>query len=410
MSWHYHVPGRVELVGKHTDYAGGRSLTCATPFQMHARAEAVDDAVLRVSDRSGQQVLEVALCPSAAPTRVRWSVYPAAVARRVARDFAGARTGVAVTLGSEIPPSMGLSSSSALVVSLTLALFDANALWETPAWQAVAADELAFAQYCAAVESGAAWGPFAGDTGVGTRGGAQDHIAICASQAGTVGEYSYLPGRVRQRVAWPDGWRIVVANSGVKATKTGNARHAYNRVADSVRALVRAWNTETQRADETLDAALASTPDAFLRLTALAPQAASDRVSTTYLVNRLTQFAEETTVVVPGMADAIACGDAVRAGALMMRSQRMAEAELENQVPQTVWLAQRACELGAAGATAFGAGFGGAVWALMASGDDADAFATEWLASYVAEQIAGTTRHPAVRVMTPAAGLSRSTS
>lgn len=410
MTWHYHVPGRVELVGKHTDYAGGRSLTCATPFQMHARGEPIKEAAVRVHDRRGQMSAVVALSASSAPSQARWSVYPAAVARRVTRDFPAALTGVEVTLGSTIPASMGLSSSSALVVSLTMALFDANLLWETPAWQSVGADELAFAQYCAAVESGAAWGPFAGDTGVGTRGGAQDHIAICASQAGTVGEYSYLPGRLLRRVEWPADWRIVVANSGVKATKTGNAKNAYNRVADSVRALVTAWNAATRRTDETLAAVLASGPDALFQLTDLAPRAATDGVSAGYLVNRLAQFAHESMVVVPGMADAIACGDAAGAGTLMARSQQMAEEALENQVPQTVWLATRALALGAAGATAFGAGFGGAVWALVTSRSDADEFAKAWTTSYAAEYGAGPSRRGGARVMTPSAGVSRSES
>lgn len=88
----------------------------------------------------------------------------------------------------------------------------------------------------------------------------------------------------------------------------------------------------------------------------------------------------------------------------------MAEDALENQVPQTSWLAARARELGAAGATAFGAGFGGAVWALVTSGSDAEAFARAWMASYAAEHGAGTSSRDAARVMTPSAGMSRSTS
>ncbi len=409
MSWHYHVPGRVELVGKHTDYAGGRSLTCATPFQMHAKAAALADSVMRVRDLRGRTSVDVALDPSAAPTAARWSVYVAAVARRVTRDFPEARAGVEVTVGSDIPPSMGMSSSSALIVSLVMAVFDANGLWDAPAWRSVGEDELAFAQYCAAVESGAPWGPFAGDAGVGTRGGAQDHIAICASQSGCVGEYSYLPGQVMRRVAWPADWRIVVANSGVKATKTGNAKLAYNRVADSARALVSAWNADTGRTDETLAAVLAAAPDAFDRVLALAERAADTSMSVPYLRRRLAQFREESTVIVPGLADAIAREDAAGAGAFLAHSQLMAEDALENQVPQTVWLAARARALGAAGATAFGAGFGGAVWALV-TGTDANEFAKAWMSSFAAEFGGDASRQDAARVMTPSAGASRSVS
>ena len=408
MKWHYRVPGRVELAGKHTDYAGGPSLTCATPMVMDAQVERTGHRVLRVRDVRTKRFVEMPLSAAAEPNKERWSVYIAAVARRVARDFPAIRHGADVELASALPSSAGLSSSSALVVSAVMALFDANALWETASWSSVAGDELAFAQYCAAVESGAPWGPYAGDTGVGTRGGAQDHIAICASRSGMVGEYTYLPGRVVQRVAWPADWRIVVLNSGVKATKTGNARVAYNRVADSVRALVTAWNAENGRADVTLADALASSAGAFDALTSFAERVATPDMSAEYLRKRLAQYRSETTQVVPHLVDAIARGDAGMAGACLEQSQRFAEDALENQVPQTTWLARSATELGAAGATAFGAGFGGAVWALVCGGD-VRAFAKRWVDAYQREHHMPTSRVGVPRVMRPSAGMLRET-
>jgi hypothetical protein len=62
----------------------------------------------------------------------------------------------------------------------------------------------------------------------------------------------------------------------VTATKTGNARARYNRVADSTRALVRAWNAATSRDDATLADALASASDAGDRLQRLAEQGAEE--------------------------------------------------------------------------------------------------------------------------------------
>ena len=61
----------------------------------------------------------------------------------------------------------------------------------------------------------------------------------------------------------------------------------------------------------------------------------------------------------------------------------LATTALGNQVPETIFLARRARELGAVAASAFGAGFGGAVWAMMRA-SDADAFVARWRSSYLA--------------------------
>jgi len=51
-------------------------------------------------------------------------------------------------------------------------------------------------------------------------------------------------------------------------------------------------------------------------------------------------------------------------------------------VPETIYLARRARELGAVAASAFGAGFGGAVWAMIRA-VDADAFVARWRSGYI---------------------------
>ena len=57
---------------------------------------------------------------------------------------------------------------------------------------------------------------------------------------------------------------------------------------------------------------------------------------------------------------------------------------LENQLPQTNALQRLARAGGAVAASAFGAGFGGAVWAIIRA-DDAPAFSIAWLAAYAQE-------------------------
>ena len=68
---------------------------------------------------------------------------------------------------------------------------------------------------------------------------------------------------------------------------------------------------------------------------------------------------------------------------LVDQSQAAAEALLQNQVPETIWLAKEARSLGAYAASAFGAGFGGSIWALVRR-EDANKFANGWRESYVA--------------------------
>lgn len=382
MRKHYLIPGRVELVGKHVDYAGGHSMTCAVDLTIRVRGTSMQEPMLRVRDSQRRGLVVVPLSTKAERQGPMWSTYVAAVARRFARDFPDARTGVDIRLKSGLPASAGLSSSSALVVALATALVDANNMQQDPRWQDAIPDDLARAEYFAAMESGAPYGPFAGDSGVGSRGGAQDHVAIICAAAGHCGVFRYLPARLERRVAWPSDHVLAIGVSGVRATKTGNARGAYNRASDAMRALVRGWNGRAGRHDATLADAIASAPDAVDRLESLA-RGGVEGFSPSYLVPRLSQFRAEVEEIVPGAAEALATRDFTGLGTIVDRSQRLAEEALGNQVPETVALQRLAREHGAVAASAFGAGFGGAVWAMVAR-DQAGVFSESWRNAYVA--------------------------
>ena len=346
----YFVPGRIELVGKHVDYAGGRSLTIATELALRARATTIAEPVIRLRRAAGEVAMDVAISPNTKPTTLRSSAYVSAVARRFARDFPNARKGVAIELQSNLPTSAGLSSSTALVVTLALAFVDANDLTNDERWRTAVPTPMAFAEYVAAIETGEAFGDFPPDGGVGVRGGAQDHVAIVCAEEGRAGQFRYLPAQLERRIAWPDDMAIAIGVSGVHATKTGNARAAYNRLADAMRGAMEdgRWKIE------------GVTPD---------------------VMERREQFREETEVIVPGVGDAIRDRDWARLGALVDRSQALAESVLRNQVPETVHLAHAARDQGAIAASAFGAGFGGAVWAMVPRAD-ADRPLAAWRADY----------------------------
>lgn len=381
MSRRYEVPGRVELVGKHVDYAGGRSLTCAVDLAIQVRVSPTRDAMVRVRDSERRGQVEVPLSASAVRRGPLWSAYVAAVARRFARDFPQSRTGVNIRLRSALPPSSGLSSSSALVVAIGSALVDANGMDNSAAWCEAVPSPIARAEYFAAIETGAPYRDFAGDTGVGVRGGAQDHVAIVCAEAASVGQFSYLPAALERRVPWPEDYVLAIGVSGVRATKTGNAQSQYNLASDALRALARAWNAATGRNDLTIADALATGGDAGEQLARLAA-AGIEGFDHAYLSPRLAQFREEVEVIVPGVGDALRDRDFATLGALVDRSQRLAEEALGNQVPETILLARSARECGAVAASAFGAGFGGAVWAMVRTDRSSD-FLAHWREKYV---------------------------
>ena len=358
----YFVPGRVELVGKHVDYAGGRSLTVATELAIRARATTLDEPVVRLCRAAGEIAMDVALSPEAPATGLRSSAYVTAVARRFARDFPFARKGVAIELQSDLPTSAGLSSSTALVVTLAMAFIDANDLAGDERWRAAVPTPIALAEYVAAIETGEAYGDFPADGGVGVRGGAQDHVAIVCAEEGTAGQFRYLPARLERRVPWPDDCIIAIGVSGVHATKTGNAKAAYNRLADAMRA---------QKPEDGSRKQAERTEDRRPKTEELTPE----------VIERREQFREETEVIVPGVGDAIRDRDWSTLGALVDRSQSLAERVLRNQVPETIHLAHSARELGAIAASAFGAGFGGAVWAMVRR-DAAERFLPDWRSDY----------------------------
>ena len=85
----------------------------------------------------------------------------------------------------------------------------------------------------------------------------------------------------------------------------------------------------------------------------------------------------------PAVAASLAADDLEALGRWVDRSQALATAGLRNQVPETTALQRSARELGAAAASAFGAGFGGAVWAMVAA-DSAEEFRKRWGQQYLA--------------------------
>jgi galactokinase len=387
------VPGRLEVFGKHTDYAGGHSLVCAVPrgFAIAARARA--DTAVRLMDavRGETFVVEASKMasgppddgplrrsePGDSPSGAGWRNYVQTVVRRLARNFPDARIGADIAIASDLPSASGMSSSSALVTGVAVALVRLAGLRERAEWQQAIRTTADEAGYYACIENGMAFGPLEGDQGVGTHGGSEDHAAIVCGRPGELTAWRFAPIEEVGRTPLPADWMFVIAASGVAARKTGEARDAYNQLSSRVRRLLDLWRRQESDA-QSLAAALRSSPGAAHRLLSLVRE--DEEAAQDDLERRLRHFVEEDARVLDAL-DACRRADRARLGWLSERSQAEAESLLGNHVPETVSLARRARDLGASAASSFGAGFGGSVWAVVQR-DDAQGFADAWLADY----------------------------
>lgn len=339
------VPGRIELLGKHTDYAGGRSLLCAVERGFCVAASPRRDRHVQLTDaRTGER----AAFTIGGPLPGNWARYPATVAQRLAAD-GRLDHGADIIFASDLPAAAGMSSSSAFIVASFLALADGA---QTESREVLAV-------FLASAE-----------VGVGTHGGSEDHTAILCCEAGRWSQYRFCPTRLEHTLAAPAEMALVIGVSGVTAAKAGAARVDYNRAAAATAEILSTWNEASGRQDATLAAALAA--GAYEPLLALLPD---------LLRARLEQFHHESDVWIPAAAFAAREGDWQSFGEFVACSQAGAEAALGNQIPETVALAASARRLGAVAASAFGAGFGGSVWALARRGEAA-AFRAAWQREY----------------------------
>ncbi len=374
-------PGRIEVLGKHTDYAGGRSLLCAVEMGVCLLVAPRRDHTIRVAAAQMGETLEFPFSPDLEPQLGHWSNYPMTVARRLARNFPECRTGADIAFASDLPVAAGVSSSSALVVGLYLALASVNAFDKTDAYRREIHGRQDLASYLGCVENGQSLGTLAGDRGVGIFGGSEDQTAILCCRPGRLARYSFCPVRAEGDVPMPADHAFVIADSGVVAEKAGAARDAYNRASVATQVVTRIWNEATGRQDGSLADALESAPDAADRLRDLLRHADHAEYPAQVLVDRMEQFNDESRRIIPGAFDALDGGDLSRFGELVDESQRNVERWLGNQIPETIRLQREARALGAVAASAFGAGFGGSVWAMVRAAN-APAFANEWLARY----------------------------
>ena len=120
------APGRVNLIGEHTDYNDGFVL----PFAINRRTVVAvgirDDRMLRVASSHADEVAEIDLSTLKPGLLGGWSAYPLGVAWALGEfgaDLAGV-PGLDLFIESDVPVGAGLSSSAAIESAVALALCD----------------------------------------------------------------------------------------------------------------------------------------------------------------------------------------------------------------------------------------------------------------------------------------------
>ena len=424
----WRVPGRIEVLGKHTDYAGGHVLVGAVERAVTVHAEPLSEADAATTpgdarDSAADSAAEQgeyaagagepaarASLPSA-PTRIlastdldpeaveiiageqldrpagHWAHYVRTAAERLTSNF-GPLASARLTFTSDLPPASGMSSSSALLTATALALADLNDLWTRPEWTHTIRTRLDLAGYAASIENGKAFGDLPGRPGVGTSGGSLDHTGMLTSERGLLSLASFDPPEIHDRVPMPPGMTFVVCVSGIRAEKTAGAQESYNSGPRMIADILGRWNQGATQPLSSLHAVVRHlVPESAQGPIdpgdeRLAPLRACAKGAVEQ--GRLQQFLEESAYLVPAAAQALRVGALNDFAQYVERSQRLAEEGLGNQVPETIALVRLARQEGAVAASAFGAGYGGSVWAMVPT-TTADDFAARWLSAYRAE-------------------------
>lgn len=200
----YRAPGRINLIGEHTDYNDGFVMPVAIDRYTTVTAAPRGDRRIHAASAGYTHSVDIELdAPGDRPTGT-WSDYVRGVAAILERR--GHRLiGADLTIASDVPPGAGLSSSAALEVATGAALLAA-------AGHAIDPTELALA--CQQAEH-----EFAG-----TRCGIMDQFIACHARAGHA---MLLDTRTLQPAALPipDGIAVIVCNT---MTKHALASDGYN--------------------------------------------------------------------------------------------------------------------------------------------------------------------------------------
>lgn len=360
----FSAPGRVNLIGEHTDYNDGFVLPFAIPQRTTVSVRVRSDRLIRVHSVDVGDTQEIGVDELVPAALTGWSAYPLGVAWALLEIATQPNTlhGVDIAVASEVPLGAGLSSSAALESSVALAL---NQLW------GLGLDRVTLALK----------GQQAENTAVGANTGIMDQMA---SLMGEPGHAVFLDCRTLTHELVPcdvasEGLSFVVIDT--------NTRHSH------------AGGEYGLRRASCENAAAAAGVSALRDLT-VADLARLETLVDNETFRRARHIVSENDRVL-ATVEALRAGDLARVGSLLVSSHQsmrddfgISTAELDTQV-------EVARDGGALGARMTGGGFGGSVIALIAT-DRLDSLRQASVARAAELQMP----EPSLSVVVPSAGAS----
>ena len=336
------APGRVNLLGEHTDYSGGFCMPAALSFNTLIAASSRTDGRLRLHSLEFNEYVEVALDDIPHARKGHWSAYPLGVVQSLAQEGVTIAGGD-LSITGNVPLGSGLSSSASIEVATATALLQ------------LAGKTLPGATIALACQR-------AENVYVGAPCGIMDQFI---SANGKKGNALALDTRALtfELAPLPDAVRLVVSNSMVKHS-VGDGEYGVRR--REVEEAARAIGVKELR-DATLDDLIAAqakmSPEAFRR---------GRHVIT------------DSQRVVDGAA-VLKTGDVGSFGKIMIAAHASYRDDFEASCPECDTLVRLALELdGCYGARLTGGGFGGCTVNLVETGAS-EAFSKALAAGYETE-------------------------
>ncbi len=320
---HVFSPGRVNLIGEHTDYSGGLVLPMALSVGITIRG-AVTPGVIELTSDTADGAVSLRLDDPESASLGSWGRFLPSL---LAQLELGPEAGLTAHLTSDLPPASGLSSSSALSCGIALALAGPGSRWDR--------DRMALAQACRQAEIDA----------FGVNIGIMDQAAISVSGAGQALLLD-CASLETSSVSLPDGLDVLVVHSGVYRTLEGSQ---YNDRAASA-------------------ATLAERLGPLREVELAVVEALDDDV-----LRRRGRHIVSENLRVLAMIDAFAAGDVVAAGRLLDEGHRSLAEDYETSSDEVdAMVARVRATPGVLGARLTGGGFGGSLVAFAEPGTELD--------------------------------------